>query len=91
MTFFQLLSITLNAGVPLIKALRTIASEFENMNLKKVTLGLANRIERGMKLSDAMEEFPYIFRHSQTGMVRAGEASGKLNEILFYTFNEIEI
>ena len=81
MTFFQLLSVTLNAGVPLVKALRTISSELKNARLRKVTLGLARRIEKGKKLSAAMEDFPKVFNSSQTGMVHAGEVSGKLNEI----------
>ncbi|MBT6068910.1 type II secretion system F family protein [Candidatus Peregrinibacteria bacterium] len=81
MTFFQLLSVTLNAGVPLIKALRTIAGEFDNVKLRKVTLGLASRIEKGKKLSQSMEDYPHVFTNSQIGMVNAGEVSGKLNDI----------
>lgn len=81
MTFFQLLAVTLNAGVPLIKALRTIAGEIQNPKLRKVTLGLARRVEKGKKLSQAMEDFPNVFSNSQIGMVHAGEVSGKLNDI----------
>lgn len=90
MTFFQLLSVTLNAGVPLTKALRTIAVEIKNPNLKKVTLGLATRVEKGKKLSAAMEDFPHVFNASQTGMVHAGEVSGKLNEIFEKINHETE-
>ena len=81
MTFFSLLAVTLNAGVPLTKALRTIADEIKNVRLKRITDGLARRIEAGKKLSSAMEDFPNIFSTSQVGMVHAGEISGKLNEI----------
>ncbi len=90
MTFFQLLSVTLNAGVPLIKALRTIAGEIKNVRLRKVTLGLASRVEKGKKLSKAMEDFPKVFSGSQTGMVHAGEVSGKLNEIFEKINHETE-
>lgn len=90
MTFFQLLSVTLNAGVPITKALRTIANEIKNVRLRKITLGLAKRIEKGKKLSAAMEDFPNVFNASQTGMVHAGEASGKLNEIFEKINHETE-
>lgn len=90
MTFFQLLSVTLNAGVPITKALRTIADEIKNVRLRKVTLGLAGRIEKGKKLSSAMEDFPKIFSTSQTGMVHAGEVSGKMNEIFEKINHETE-
>ena len=90
MTFFQLLSVTLNAGVPITKALRTIADEIRNAKLRKVTLGLASRVEKGKKLSAAMDDFPNVFSSSQTGMVHAGEVSGKLNEIFEKINHETE-
>lgn len=87
MTFFSLLSVTLDAGVPLTKALRTIAIEISNVRLKKIIQNLAKKIEGGRKLSSAMEDYPFIFTQSQIGMVNAGEMSGKLNEI-FERINE---
>lgn len=90
MTFFSLLAVTLNAGVPLIKALNTIANEMSNYRLKQITIGLSKRVEQGRKLSSAMEDFPKVFSSSQIGMVLAGEVSGKLNEIFDKINHETE-
>ncbi len=80
--FFELLSVMINAGVPLIRALYVLSDQMTNMKMKLIIRDLAKKVEQGGKLSNAMLAFPKIFGEAETGMVKSGEATGKLNEVL---------
>lgn len=89
-TFFRLLAIMLNAGVPLIKSLDTIAEQTVNHSLKKTIFDVARTIEKGNTLSDSMEPYKDIFAQEHLGMIRSGEASGQLNRILLQLAVQVE-
>lgn len=81
-TFFQLLAIMIEAGVPLVRALYVLSQQLKKVSLRKVVATMAQKVENGKPLSDAMQDFSGIFNDAQIGMVRVGEASGRLNTIL---------
>ena len=70
------------AGVPLIEGLRDLRESVESRYLNEVTSSLIEQIEGGKSLSQALEEFPRIFNSVFVHLIRAGEKSGKLVEIL---------
>ncbi|MCL1883235.1 MAG: type II secretion system F family protein [Defluviitaleaceae bacterium] len=76
------MSSMLRAGVPIVRALKILASESEHRQLKKILDDVNSSIEQGSSLSQAVtphrESFPLMF-HS---MVEAGEASGTLDSCL---------
>ena len=79
--FSKQLSILLRSGVPLLQAL-TLLSEQSEGALKKVLVALRDNIKIGKSLADAMSEFPLVFDAIYVQLVRAGEASGRLENIL---------
>jgi len=81
-TFFRLLAIMINAGIPLIQSLDTIQAQTVNAQLKEAIYEMARLVEKGSRFSQALGNFPKIFSDAQIGMIRAGEASGQLNNIL---------
>ncbi|OGC81131.1 MAG: hypothetical protein A2788_00730 [Candidatus Abawacabacteria bacterium RIFCSPHIGHO2_01_FULL_46_8] len=81
-TFYQLLAVMVNAGIPLLKSLQQLVPQTKNVRLRKVMVRLVYEIENGASLSDSMDLYPGVFDDSQRGMVRAGEASGSLTGIL---------
>lgn len=89
-TFFRLLAIMINAGVPLIKSLDTIAEQTVNQKLKNAIFEVARDIEKGGTLSGSMVRFPGVFTEAHIGMIRSGEASGQLNNILKQLAIEVE-
>lgn len=89
-TFFRLLAIMINAGVPLVRSLDTIADQTMNYKLKKAIFEIARGIEKGGTLSSSMERYPHIFSESHLGMIRSGEASGQFNSILKELAKEVE-
>jgi len=89
--FFRLLSVMINAGLPLIKSLNTLAVQAEkNPKLSKILLELARDIESGNSLSKSMTKYPDVFSESQLGAIQAGEASGQLNKTLMDLATEAE-
>jgi type IV pilus assembly protein PilC len=89
-TFFRLLAVMLNAGIPLVRSLDVISEQTINRTIKDMIYQLARGIEQGGNLSDAMAHQDKIFSDGQIGMIHAGEASGKLNEVLQDLATEVE-
>ena len=71
-----------DAGLPLVTGLSTLEEQLANPTLKSVITTVREDIEGGMSFSDALTRHPKIFSSLFTNLVRAGEASGMLAEIL---------
>ena len=90
-TFFRLLAVMINSGLPLIKSLKTLGVQSEKSpKLARTLFEMAQMIENGKSLSESMSVFPVIFNEAQIGMVHAGEASGQLNKTLRELADDVE-
>jgi type IV pilus assembly protein PilC len=81
-TFCFHLSQLLRAGVNIIEALTDLRDTVDNAGFKQVMASLVEDIEGGLKLSEAMANHAYIFDSVFVALVRAGEQSGQLTEVL---------
>jgi type II secretory pathway component PulF len=79
--FTKQLSLLLKAGVPLLDAL-TLLSEQTKGNLHSVLVALKDDIKEGSSLADGLSKFPRVFDTVFVQLVKAGEASGKLEVVL---------
>jgi type IV pilus assembly protein PilC len=81
--FFHLLAVMINAGIPMVNALHSLAQQqADTPRMMLVIAALMDGVEKGKSLSDAMLFYPDIFMEKDVGMIRAGEASGQLAEAL---------
>jgi type II secretory pathway component PulF len=81
-TFTQQLANLLQSGMPLTIALNSM-THLESKGIPaEVTRGLKQEVSEGKGLSDAMAKQPHIFSDLYINMVRAGESSGSLVEVL---------
>jgi type IV pilus assembly protein PilC len=80
--FTRQFSVMLDAGLPLIQGLRTIAQQHTNKAFKMVLDQIINEVESGTALSAAMANHPKVFDSLYTNMVAAGESGGVLDTIL---------
>ena len=71
------------AGLPLLSGLNSLREQTSTVTFKKVILQLIKDIEAGNSFSVALSQQPRVFEPVFVHMVRAGEASGKLDEIFF--------
>lgn len=77
----QLASLT-KSGVPILKALSTIAEQAENGRFQTVVRDLERTIRDGTMLSGALSKYPAVFSSLYVNMVRAGESAGVLDTTL---------
>jgi type IV pilus assembly protein PilC len=88
--FTRELSTMISAGVPLPRALDTLANQIDNKYFKEVINGINHDVESGAPLADAMARYPSDFSDVYINMVRAGEAGGILDEILKRLAEQVE-
>jgi type II secretory pathway component PulF len=72
----------IRAGVPMLTLLHTLETQTENPHLKRIVVQLRQDIREGASLHEAFRKHPRVFSPLFCSMVRAGEASGKLPEVL---------
>jgi type II secretory pathway component PulF len=80
--FMRELSTALRAGLPLIQALKTIAKQGRKARQKAMLASIIDQVEHGKSLSDAFATQGPPFTELVINLTRAGEASGKLGEVL---------
>jgi type IV pilus assembly protein PilC len=80
--FTRQLATVLQAGIPLVRGLRGLASDSSSRILARAVEDIALRIEKGESLSDAMAAHPEAFNKMYISMIRAGERAGTLDDIL---------
>lgn len=76
------LAILLDAGLPLLRALKTLSDQSKNPAMRKVLQDTAIAVEGGTTFSEALMKNPKSFDKLYLNMVRAGEAAGALETIL---------
>ncbi|HDH05601.1 MAG TPA: type II secretion system protein GspF [Nitrospirae bacterium] len=75
------LSILLSSGVPLIEAITALSSEQKD-EWRNLLTDIKEQLAGGASLARAMQEHSSIFPEFYTGMIAAGESSGKLTDVL---------
>jgi general secretion pathway protein F len=83
------LSTLIHSGVPLIDSIKAISAE-QKGDWKKILTDLKDQLAGGSSLSRAMQLYPEIFPEFYSGMIAAGEGSGKLSEVLLKLADYLE-
>ena len=76
------LSKMVRVGIPLVSARHTLAEQTSNPALREAIGDVARNVEGGSTFSEALGRHPGIFAPLFISMIRSGEVSGKLDEIL---------
>lgn len=80
--FTRQLAVMVNAGLPLLQSLDILAEQTESEVFAKAINDIASAVEGGETFSDAIRAFPRVFPELFVSMVRSGEASGELDNVL---------
>lgn len=70
------------AGVPLLEGLADLRDGEENPTFRDIVTGVMEAIEGGNSFSQALELYPKIFDHVFVSLIRVGERSGRMSEVL---------
>lgn len=76
------LSVMTGAGVQLLDAIETLAASLPGTEAAEKLLAAAQALRRGDRLGDALEQSLPIYPTYVYGLIRAGDASGKLARVL---------
>jgi type IV pilus assembly protein PilC len=77
--FSRQLSTLINAGLPLVQSLRSVATQTENKAFKVVINQIISDVEAGNSFADSLGKYPEVFNRVYVSLVAAGEASGTLD------------
>lgn len=76
------LATLIKAGIPLAESLAALVEQATSDKLRRTLAEVRRKVNEGTPLADALGEHPKIFPDLFVNMVRAGEASGNLDQIL---------
>jgi type II secretory pathway component PulF len=79
--FSKQLAILLKSGVPILQAIELLTEQFEG-GMKTMLVRIKDDVKEGSSLADALSKYPKVFENIYLQLVRAGEATGKLETIL---------
>lgn len=80
--FSRQLATMVDAGIPLVGALDILGEQMDNKTFGAIIINIRNDVETGSSLSDAIAKHKDVFSALFVNMVKAGESSGMLDEIL---------
>ncbi len=80
--FSRQMATLVDAGIPIVGGLEAVAEQVENPLLRKVITDIKDAVEGGTNLTSAVAKHGNIFSPLFVSMLRAGETSGHLAEVL---------
>lgn len=89
-SFIRELATATQAGLPLVPALRTLAKSGRSSGQRAMLAHLIERVEHGSSLADACRSWGKPFDDLVINLVRAGEVSGRLTDVLHQAADLLE-
>ena len=78
------------AGLPILNVLEMLRDQVENPAMRDVVEDIRKSLEGGVSLSKSFEKYPDLFDNVYVNLVKAGEASGKLDVFLLKIVDALE-
>jgi type IV pilus assembly protein PilC len=88
--FSRQFSVMISAGVPVVESLKVMVDQSSNLYMQRMITQITSEVDGGATLSDALGKHPKFFSYFFINIVRSGETSGKLDEVLNYLADEME-
>ena len=78
------------AGLPILNVLTMLRDQLEHPELKIIVEDIRKNLEGGLTLSKCFEKYPKTFDNVYINLIKAGEASGKLDVFLMKLVDSLE-
>lgn len=88
--FTRNLRVMVSAGVSLPRALNILSEQTKSNKLKKILLEIKEEIIKGRSFSDTLKSYPDIFSELFINMIKVGEETGTLEEVLNVLGSQME-
>lgn len=93
MIFCRQLYSLINAGVPLMRAIKGLAENTMDKSLKAALISVTNELSKGRPLSCAMQDHPHVFDELFVSLIKVGESTGRLDDMMLQLarYYELEV
>jgi type IV pilus assembly protein PilC len=88
--FSRQFSVLISANVAMVQALKILVDQTSNLTFKMMLSEVADEVDAGSPLSEALSKRSNIFSEFYVSIIKSGETSGKLDEVLSYLADEME-
>jgi len=78
------------AGLPILEVLGMLRDQLEGPSIKEIIEDIRKSLEGGVTLSKCFEKYPQYFDNVYVNLIKAGEASGKLDVFLLKIVDSLE-
>ena len=90
MIFSKQFATMVKAGLPILNVLSMLRDQIEHPTMKEIIEDIRKSLEGGITLSKCFEKYPKVFDNIYINLIKAGEASGKLDIFLLKLVDSLE-
>ena len=90
MIFSKQFATMVKAGLPILNVLTMLRDQIDHPTMKEIIEDVRKSLEGGITLSKCFERYPKIFDNVYINLIKAGEASGKLDTFLLKLVDSLE-
>ena len=90
MIFSKQFATMVKAGLPILNVLSMLRDQIEHPTMKEIIEDVRKSLEGGITLSTCFAKYPKIFDNVYINLIKAGEASGKLDVFLMKLVESLE-
>ena len=90
MVFSKQFATMVKAGLPILNVLGMLRDQIDHPTMKEIIEDIRKSLEGGITLSKCFEKYPKIFDNIYVNLIKAGEASGKLDVFLLKLVESLE-
>lgn len=80
--FTRQLQVLIGSGIPLVQGLEILLDQSSNVSLKIIIEAVREKISQGSYLWESLSAYPQVFPKLYIALIRAGEASGSMDQML---------
>jgi len=88
--FTRNLSVMISSGMPLSRAIKSISLQTKSKKFSNILESIFKDIQEGLPFADGLTKYPGVFGDLFVNMIRVGEASGNLEEVLEILATQLE-
>jgi type IV pilus assembly protein PilC len=81
-TFSRQLQVMIGAGVPLVQSMELLSEQTPHKGMRDVIFAVKEKVQGGTFLWESLAAFPKVFPKLYVALIRAGESSGSLDQML---------
>jgi type IV pilus assembly protein PilC len=81
-TFTRQLQVLIGSGIPLVQGLEILIDQANNARMKAIITEIRDKVSSGSYLWQTIQAYPQVFPKLYVALIRAGEASGSMDQML---------